>query len=331
MRVTVIGAGAMGSIFGLALARAGVAVAFLDTRADQVEAIARDGLVVRNALGEQRLRAPAATDPSALPKADAALVLVDANATAAAARSAAQCLKPEGFALTLQNGIGNVEALVAALGAARVLAGSTYNSGATLGLARAAHTNRGPTWLGEVDGSVTPRARDMAGRFSRSGLTTEISPNIMGVVWSKFVHNCAINPVSAATGLRPGEIARDAAAARRLDLLLAEILAVVERAGIVLPEHDPGREIRDHCWERYNKPSMLQHLESGRVTEIDALNGALVRKARELGVAVPANEAMVAEIKSLEGKPRRTGRAVDEAELEAAARADPRGERWGRA
>src|SRR5262249_34378632 len=158
-----------------------------------------------------------------------ALILVDANSTAAAARSAAACLAPDGFVLTLQNGIGNVEALAEVFGAKRVLAGSTYNSGHTLDLGRALHSKPGHTGVGESTGGVTPRARDIAERFTRAGLPTEASDNVMGVVWSKFVHNTAINAISALTGFMPGEIARDPGAARLLDLLLDEILVVVEK------------------------------------------------------------------------------------------------------
>jgi len=261
------------------------------------------------------------------------LILVDANATPVAARAAAACLPPDGFALTLQNGIGNVEALVEALGPSRVLAGSTYNSGATLGLGRALHSNPGHTVIGELDGNSSARATDIAARFSRAGLPTSVSDNIMGVVWSKFVHNCAINPISAVTGLRPGEIARDPAAAKLLDLLLDEALALAERIGVRLPEHDPRGEIRDHAWERYNRPSMLQHIESGRGTEIDALNGALAAKARALGMTAPANEAIAFAVKAIEaGRASRAARPeLDEVALEAAARANPRGGKWGAA
>ena len=267
LRVAVIGAGAMGSIFGAAFTRSGAEVAFADNRADQVEAIARDGLAVEGALGSFHLKPRASLDAAAFGPVDCALILVDANATSAAARAAAACLAPEGFALTLQNGIGNIEALTEILGEARVLAGSTYNSGAVLGPGRALHSNAGPTVIGELDGRDTPRVRDIAERLTRAGLPTRVSDNVIGAVWSKFVHNCAINPVSALTGLRPGEIARDPAAAQLLAQLLDEILAVVERAGIRLPEHDPCREIYDHAWERYNRPSMLQHVEAGRASK----------------------------------------------------------------
>lgn len=331
MRVAVLGAGAMGSIFGAALARSGADVAFFDNRAEVAEAINRDGLRLSGVLGDITLRAPATTDVGALGKVDVALVLVDSTATAEVAAIAAQCLDAAGYALTLQNGIGNWEALAERLGVQRVLAGSTFNSGASLGPGRTAHTNLGPTVIGEIDGRISERASAIARLFESAGLPFEVSDNVVGHVWSKFVHNCAINPVAALTGLRSGEIARTKAAASILDGLLEEILAVVAAVGIELPEADPGKHIRDHCWERYNAPSMLQHLQSGRRTEIDALNGALVRRAKELGLAVPVNETIVLAIKAREAANARSEAAIDEAALERVAEQSPRGDRWGSA
>ncbi len=215
------------------------------------------------------------------------------------------------------------------MGQARVLAGSTYNSGAGLAPGRAVHTNLGPTVLGELDGTMSERAKGIARRFADAGLPTEVSDNVKGHVWSKFVHNCAINPVSAVTGLRPGEIARNVAAAAMLDRLLDEALALVAAEGVTLPEADPVATIRDHCWERYNRPSMLQHLQSGRGTEIDALNGALVARANARGIPTPANAMIVDVVKAIEAASKRPGDSIDEAALEKAARENPRGERWG--
>lgn len=329
MRVAVLGAGAMGAIFGSAFARAGAEVAFFDKRPDVVEAIQSTGLVLEGVLGATTARYFATTRAAELAPVDLALVLVDSTATAAAAEVAAARLASGGCALTLQNGIGNWEALAARLGRERVLAGSTYNSGAGLGPGRARHTNLGPTILGEIDGAVSDRAREIARLLETAGLPVEVSDNVQGHVWSKFVHNCAINPVSAVTRLRPGEIARTPAAAALLDQILDEILAVAARAEIRLPEADPRAQLRDHCWERYNRPSMLQHLESGRGTEIDALNGALVALARKLGVPVPVNEAIVRIVKALEASTGRRGAPLDELTLEEAARRAPRGDAWG--
>jgi 2-dehydropantoate 2-reductase len=331
MQVAVIGSGAMGTIFGTALARSGDDVVFLDSRSELVAAIEQDGLVLEGELGSFHFHPRAALKSGSFRAVDCALVMVDANATPEAARVAASCLAKDGFVLTLQNGIGNVEALGEAVGLERVVAGSTYNSGTTLGLGHVLHSNVGPTWVGEAVGGSSQRVGNLAKRLTSVGLPTTVSENIMGIVWSKFVHNCAINPVSAITGLRPGEIARNPSAAEIMAVLLDEILAVVIRAGIELPEHDSRVEIYDHAWERYNKPSMLQHLEAGRLTEIDALNGALVRRARSLGIPTPVNETIVAIVKALEvqRRMRMKNPTVDEPTMEAAARVDARNGRWG--
>jgi len=329
LRVAVIGTGAMGAIFGAALARSGASIVCFDRRADVIEAIGRDGLRVDGALGTHRLHPRATLDAAAIGPVDLALITVDSGATAQAAEAAAACLGPEGFALTLQNGIGNVERLVERLGAARVAAGITYNSGAGAGPGHAIHTNVGPTVIGEAAGGVSARLRDVAARFESQSMPTALDEAVIGHVWSKFVHNCAINPISAITGLRPGEIARTPAAAELLDSALDEILAVVDAEGVVLPEADARASIRDHCWERYNRPSMLQHVLAGRRTEIDALNGALLRHAAARGVPAPFNTAIVLAVRALEAAGGTRDRPLDEAALEAEARARPRGECWG--
>jgi 2-dehydropantoate 2-reductase len=295
----------MGAIFGGALSRAGAEVVFFDSRSEVVDAINRDGLRVSGIMGEFSLRCAAIIEPSDLGNFDMALVLVNAGATATVASVAERCLGPNGFALTLQNGIGNWEALAGRLGERRVLAGSTFNSGAGLGPGMSHHSDLGTSWLGELDGTVSERAQAVAALFRTGGLPTEAVDNAVAVIWSKFILNCAINPVAAATGLRPGEIARDSHAAALVDGILDEALAVVEAEGITLPEPDPRGHIRDHCWQRFNKPSMLQHIESGRETEIDALNGALVEQARHHGIPTPINEAMVRVIKGREAAARR--------------------------
>jgi 2-dehydropantoate 2-reductase len=331
MRIAVIGSGAMGSVFGAALERSGGHVSFFDNRPELIAAIQRNGLTVEGKLGTFHLRPMATTDVAALGKVDCVLIMVDASATPAAARTAAQCLGPDGFAMTLQNGIGNVEALVEVLGQPRVIAGSTYNSAASLELGRSLHSNAAKTVIGELDGKSSERTKTMAERLTRVGFATEVTDNAMGVIWSKFVRNCVINPVSAMTGALPGEIARDPAAAKLLDMLLEEILAVVERAGIRLADADIRAGVYDLCWLHYNRPSMLQHVDGARTTEIDALNGALVRRAKSLGMNAPVNEAVTMAIKAIEAvrRERVAHPETDQAGLEAAAKANPRSGRWG--
>jgi 2-dehydropantoate 2-reductase len=326
MRIAMIGAGAMGSMFGARFATAGADVALYDLDETHVAAIAADGLTVKTPSGDLHVALPATGDPLAIGPADCAVVLVDSNATEAAARVVATALPPQAFALTLQNGIGNVEALTAALGQARVVAGTTYNSAARLAPGKVFHSNVGETVIGELDGSGSERIEALADLFRRAGLPVAVSDNVLGHIWMKFVLNAAINPVAAITGMRPGEIVRNDAAQGLLERALDEILAVVAAKGVRLPEADPRSAVLDHAFERYNRPSMLQHVEEGRRTEIDALNGALLAEAGRLGIACPVNEAIVLSVKAIEARAssRRLSPGLDEAALEAEARARPR-------
>ena len=118
--------------------------------------------------------------------------------------------------------------------------------------------------------------------------------------------NCGVNALAAITGLRGGEIYRTPEVSALQDRVIDEIMAVVERKKLKLPESDPRKKIKDHCRIRYNRPSMMQHIDQGRRTEIDSLNGALVREAKALGIATPYNEAVVAVVKGLEKSRRQT-------------------------
>lgn len=300
MRIYMIGAGAMGGVYGGLLARAGRDVTLIDPRADHVAAIRRDGLAVEGVRGTHVVKVPAHTSPAGLPPADLAIVFTDANATRDAARAAAQLLKADGYALTLQNGIGNVEALVADLGQPRVIAGVSMNSAANPAPGRVAYTNAGMTSIGELNGAETMRIRQVADMLNEAGIQTELVADPMAYIWGKFVLNCGINALTAVTGLRSGEMYRTPEVNALQDRVIDEVLEVVARKGVKLSESDPRKKIKDHCKVRYNKPSMMQHIEQGRRTEIDALNGALVREAKALGIAVPHNETIVAIVKGLE-------------------------------
>jgi len=328
MHTYVIGAGAMGGIYGGLLAKAGYEVTLIDIRQDHIGVVERDGLVVEGVRGHHVIRVPAQTDATGLPPADFAIIFTDANSTKDAARTAQLLLKPDGFALTLQNGIGNVESLIETLGKDRVVAGVTMNSGAFPRPGHAAYTNAGVTSIGELDGRTTPRIEAIAGMLNKAGIETKVVSDPMAEIWSKFVLNCAINSLTAVTGLRSGEMYRTPEVNALQDRVIDEILAVVERKGIKLAEPEPRKKIKAHCRIRYNRPSMMQHMEQGRRTEIDALNGALVREAKALGIAVPYNEAVVAIVKGMERSRRQSLHEPprDYKKLEAEAEAEVRAE-----
>ena len=222
-------------------------------------------------------------------------------------------LKADGFAATFQNGIGNVETLVAELGEGRVAGGSSLCSAASLGAGHVALTHRGATVLGELDGRTTPRVETLCASLRRAGFDASVSDVVVGKIWHKLILNAGINAICATTGMRMGEMARVPELDALQSAVLDEALQVVAAKGITLPADDVVGSIKRECYAKFNKPSMLQHIEAGRRTEIAAINGALVREGKALGIAMPYNEALVALLK---GREIRRQREVHQSDLD---------------
>ena len=321
MRFCIIGAGSMGSLYGGLLARAGFDVTLVDVWQEHIDAIRRDGLHLDGITGDLLIPIRATTRVDEVGTVDCAIILTDANTTREAAETARRVLGTGGFVLTLQNGIGNVEALDEVLGGSRVMGGISNHSAALRGPGHVTHTHAAPTWIGELDGRSTERLREAAEALTKAGFTPLVVNNILAHIWDKFVLNCGINAISAVTGLRLGELVRTPPVDELQTRIIEEVLAVVRVKGVALTDSDPMRTIKDHCWKKYNKPSTLQHVEQGKRTEIDALNGALVREARRLGVPTPYNDALTLLLKGVEVHRAQAlrGPAIDYDRLEAEA------------
>ncbi|MEX0853770.1 MAG: 2-dehydropantoate 2-reductase [Bauldia sp.] len=302
MRICIIGAGAMGSLYGAMLARSGQEIVLFDAWADHIDAVQRNGLRLTGITGDFTTPVAATTRVEEIGPVDLCLVHVNAYATSDAGRIAAAVLKPDGFCLTLQNGVGNVEKLDAVLGQARVMGGLSYHSAALEGPGVAMHTHAGPTWLGERDGKPSARLERLVAAFREAGFTPTVVDDIMGFIWGKFIHNCSINPICAAMGIRVGEIPMYPSADEFQTRIIEETLAVLKTRGIKVPEEDPLQAIKRFCKVKFNKPSMLQHVERGRRTEIDSLNGVVVEEGRRLEVPTPFSEALVLMVRTLDAR-----------------------------
>ncbi len=318
--IVVIGAGAMGLLYaGLLAPHARVTV--LDGWTMQIDALRQKGLTVTGLGGKRTVQVGAchlAETEQITGRADLAISLVSAGASATAAEASATVLKPEGFLLTLQNGVGNIEAYSGALGADRVMAGLSYHSGALGGPATVAHTHHGPTWMGEVGRPNGARLKRLIALFEVAGAEPREVDDVISYVWTKFIHNCAINAVCAVAGLRVGEIPTTPGADQFQTKIIEEALDVVRAKGYALADPDPMTSIKAFCQVKFNKPSMLQQIEASRETEVDALNGAVVREGAALGIPTPYNQAITWMVKSLQDKRARTARDpnIDYDELE---------------
>ena len=302
MKICVVGAGAMGGSFAALLDRAGHSVTVIDVWEEHVAAINKDGLFMHGALGEHIAHVAASTAPLATGFADWVIVFTDSNNTAVAAETVAQVLAPSGSVITMQNGIGNVEVLCEHLGAERVVGGSSMCSAASDGAGRVHFTHHATSTIGELDGQSTSRIGALSDLLGSAGLEIAIGDQILAKIWSKFLLNCGVNALCAVTGMRVGEMARVPEMYALQDHIIDEALRVTDAKGIKLPDADIRTTIKRACFYKFNRPSMLQHVTVGKRTEIDAINGALVREARSYGIPTPYNEALVAMLKGREAQ-----------------------------
>lgn len=314
MRVCIVGAGALGCTIGAALARGSVQgggepieVWLVNRNRDHVDAITRRGLLVRLGDGpaatEHTVRLRAATSTRGIGPVDVVIVLVKSFATADAARQAEALLGPETVVLTLQNGLGNEQALASVLGAQRVLQGITYVGGRLIGPGQVSSGVAGKrTVIGELDGRVTPRVRRIADAFGAAGLATEVADDITGAVWDKLLVNVSTGALSALTRMTYGDLMADPGLERTACAAVQEGIDIATALGVSLSVHEPQAIWRSAAQGLPTdfKTSMLQSIESGRRTEIDVINGALVRDGERTGVPTPVNSTLVAAVRGLE-------------------------------
>ncbi len=301
--VTVLGSGAMGCFYGAMLQQAGCDVLLLDIWREHIDRLNGDGLTLIEPDGSSNLIPVHASlaDRGSLRPADLVIVFVDTNALDGVLPLIKPLLAADGYVLTLQNGVGNLEKLIAALGHDRVIAGTSMNSCELLGPGHVRHVIHGATIVGEPGGTeVSDRVLKLGDFLTQVDTKFEKVADIVPHIWSKLIINCAVNPLCALTGLLPGDL-QDVPQTRLLqEKIVAEIVALCEKKNISLPDSDPIGEVWRKSRGGNNKPSMVQHLERGRKTEIDALNGAVTRMAAELGIATPVNEIITGLIKGLE-------------------------------
>lgn len=299
MRIAVIGAGAMGSLFGALLST--VAGVWLVTGwREQAEAIRRHGLHLLESTGEKTVTLPVALDPAEVGPVDLAIIFVKSHQTEQAARKAQAILKPSGLALTLQNGLGNREVLAETLGEARAWQGVTAHGATLLGPGYVRHAGTGPTHL-ETRPEIAARAAEVASLFTRAGLDTHLSDDLAGLLWGKLLVNAGINALTAILRVPNGALARSPAADSLMARAVAEAAAVAKAKGIKLPYADPVRAAREVATATAaNRSSMLQDVLRGSRTEVDVINGAIVREAGCLGLGAPVNEFLAETVKALE-------------------------------
>lgn len=304
MKIGVMGAGAVGCYYGGMLARAGHEVVLVG-RPTHVEALQQRGLRLQTAAFDVELPVRASTEAAAL--IDAALVLfcVKSTDTEAAGLELRDHLAPDALVLSLQNGVDNAERLQALVGVP-VWPAVVYVAAEMAGPGHVKHNGRGELVIGPTAVPAAPGTLESAGLLALlgdAGVPAETGDNVAGVLWAKLVLNCAYNALSALTNLPYGPLVAREGIARVMDDLVAECLAVAAADGVRIPGDVPAsvRRIAQTMPAQFS--STAQDLRRGRRSEIDHLNGYVVRRGEATGTPTPVNRCLHALVKALEAPP----------------------------
>lgn len=300
MRVAVMGAGAVGGYFGAKLAAAGNEVWFI-SRGERLKAYRTTGVRVESIDGDlEVVPLRAIKDPSSIGPVDLVLFTVKSTDTRKAAERAIPLVGPNTTVLAIQNGVENEAVIGEVLGEEHVVPGVAV-IGVSMpepGLVR--HTNNGSITLGEISGEHSDRVKDTCQAFADAGVETRVSEDIRSVKWRKLVWNAAFNPIAALTGRRVLDLIEDDDSRTLAEEAMREAIAVGGALGHKVGDYQIERATRrDPNWAN-SKTSMLQDIERGRPTEIDALTGAVVRGGEETGVPTPVSRTLLRLVKAME-------------------------------
>ena len=293
----VMGAGAVGCYFGALLARAGHRITLIGRQA-HVQAIEAHGLRLQSATLDEHVRLSASTEAKAVAGADVVLLCVKSTDTETAARQIQPHLAPGALVLTLQNGVDNDERVRAMLGPAQpVAAAVVYVATAMAGPGHVRHFGRGDLLI-----APSPVSERLALELAAAGIPTQVSGNVRGALWAKLVINCAYNALSAITQQPYGWLVQQDGASAVIADLVAECQAVAQADGVRM-DGDVHAAVRGIAQSMPGQlSSTAQDLARGRPSEIEHLNGYVVRRGAALGLATPVNRALLVLVRMLQAK-----------------------------
>jgi 2-dehydropantoate 2-reductase len=294
MKIAIVGAGAMGSVYAGLLGAAGHEVWAIDTWREHIDAIRAVGLRVEGASGDRTVRLHATTDAREAGPCDLVILATKAMHVAQAAESAKPLLGPDTVVLSIQNGLGGPDAAAAVLGRGRVMVGVVGGFGASIKAPGHAHHNG---WelvrLGELDGPVTPRVERVAEVWRAGGFKVKSFDDIDQLVWEKLICNVCYSGTCAVTERTILQVVEDPDTWRIASGCASEAFAVAKARGVRLDFHEPVEYVRAFGMKiPHARPSMLLDHLAGRASEIDAINGAIPLAAQAVGLSAPYNEVI---------------------------------------
>ena len=301
MKIVIVGPGAIGCLLASFLSKGKDEIWLLDKDEERASKINKNGISIEGISGEWNVKGKATTDVKNIGSAELVIIAVKSYDTKEAISASKPLISTDTSILTLQNGLGNIEIISEAVGQEKVIGGVT-NLGATLlETGKVRHAGKGETIIGRIDGKIPVQMRQIREIFNACGLETRISKDIKGILWSKLIINVGINALTALTRLRNGRLIEFEGTRKILRETVTEAVRISKRKRIKLIYDDPLAKVEAVCEATSeNISSMLQDILRKKRTEIDFINGVIVRQGQELGIPVPANLMLVDLVKTIE-------------------------------
>ena len=301
MKIVIVGPGAIGCLLASFLSKGKDEIWLLDKDEERASKINKNGISIEGISGEWNVKGKATTDVKNIGSAELVIIAVKSYDTKEAISASKPLISTDTSILTLQNGLGNIEIISEAVGQEKVIGGVT-NLGATLlETGKVRHAGKGETIIGRIDGKIPVQMRQIREIFNACGLETRISKDIKGILWSKLIINVGINALTALTRLRNGKLIEFEGTRKILREAVTEAVRISKRKRIKLIYDDPLAKVEAVCEATSeNISSMLQDVLRKKRTEIDFINGVIVRQGQELGIPVPANLMLVDLVKTIE-------------------------------
>jgi 2-dehydropantoate 2-reductase len=301
MKIVIVGPGAMGCLFAAFLSKTKNEIWMLEKNNARAEVINQQGIILEGISGNWQAKTKLTTDPKEIGVAELVIICVKSYHTKEAIMNARPIIAENTAVLTLQNGIGNIEIIQEVVGSDRVIGGVTNEGATLLGVGRIRHAGKGDTVIGRIDSKVPVQLRSIREVFNKAGFDTKISRDIKSLLWSKLIINVGINALSAITGLENGRLIEFEGTRKILQEAVTEAVKIAKRKRIKLIYDDPLAKVEAVCEATSaNASSMLQDVLKKKRTEIDFINGVIVRLGHELGIAVPINSTLVNLVKTIE-------------------------------
>jgi 2-dehydropantoate 2-reductase len=302
MKVAVIGAGAMGSLFGAMLAEADNEVWLCDIWKEHVQTIKRDGLSIEREGKVRTVNLKATINPDEIGQAELTVIFVKSTQTRSAAQTARQTAGSDGAVMTLQNGMGNADVIAEFIDPDRILAGTTSHGATLLDAGHIRHAGIGTTTIGSWATSDRgfQRAGQIAEFFNQAAIETESVQDVRSVVWNKLLINVGINAITALSGIKNGQLLDQRATRELSRAAVEEAMRVARSQQVKIKEDAVAIVFKVAEATGANRSSMGQDVDNKRQTEIAAINGFIVREAERLGLEVPVNRTLTALIQTVE-------------------------------